>query len=180
MNRYPVFLSTWFRPWTCLCFMNYMEGLLSPVKSWAGEWNRECLGITLLWHGMIIWPFSCQSCMHNSNSLSCWVSFPGVDCFDWSGEKVVDWFQWFELHAFFEPEVDIVAIVRNLNLVWLKPLACDISDLRLGYRCLRFSRVAEVDLGGGCRGCAPPPLPEMTCGFLIQLVFCKKKNYVVY
>ena len=25
----------------------------------------------------------------------------------------------------------------------------------------------------------PPPLPEMTCGFLIQLVFCKK-NYVVY
>ena len=31
-----------------------------------------------------------------------------------------------------------------------------------------------ADLGGGCRGCAP--LPEMTCGFLIQLVFCKKKN----
>ena len=37
---------------------------------------------------------------------------------------------------------------------------------------------AGADLGGGCRGCAPPP-PEMTCGFLIQLVFCKK-NYVVY
>ena len=36
-------------------------------------------------------------------------------------------------------------------------------------------------LGGGCRGCAPPPPPEMTCGFLTQLVFCKKKkNYVVY
>ena len=34
---------------------------------------------------------------------------------------------------------------------------------------------AEADLGGGCRGCAPPP-PEMTCGFLIQLVFCKKKK----
>ena len=32
-----------------------------------------------------------------------------------------------------------------------------------------------ADLGGGCRGCAPP-LPEMTCGFLIQLVFCKKKK----
>ena len=31
-----------------------------------------------------------------------------------------------------------------------------------------------ADLGGGCRGCAP--LPEMTCGFLIQLVFCKKKH----
>ena len=32
-----------------------------------------------------------------------------------------------------------------------------------------------ADLGGGCRGCAPPP-PQMTCGFLIQLVFCKKKT----
>ena len=31
-----------------------------------------------------------------------------------------------------------------------------------------------TDLGGGCRGCAPPS--EMTCGFLIQLVFCKKKK----
>ena len=29
-----------------------------------------------------------------------------------------------------------------------------------------------ADLEGGCRGCAP----EMTCGFLIQLVFCKKKQ----
>ena len=32
-----------------------------------------------------------------------------------------------------------------------------------------------ADLGGGCRGCAPFP-PEMTCGFLIQLVFSKKKT----
>ena len=31
---------------------------------------------------------------------------------------------------------------------------------------------AGADLGEGCRGCAPPP-PEMTCGFLIQLVFKK-------
>ena len=35
---------------------------------------------------------------------------------------------------------------------------------------------------GGSRGrvqgvrTLPPPLPEMTCGFLIQLVFCKKKT----
>ena len=35
--------------------------------------------------------------------------------------------------------------------------------------------MSGADLGGGCRGCAPP-LPEMTCGFLIQLVFCKKKK----
>ena len=33
-----------------------------------------------------------------------------------------------------------------------------------------------ADLGGGCSGCAPPPpSPEISCGFLIQLVFCKKK-----
>ena len=31
-----------------------------------------------------------------------------------------------------------------------------------------------ADLGGGCRGCAPHP--EMTCRFLIQLVFCQKKR----
>ena len=37
-----------------------------------------------------------------------------------------------------------------------------------------------ADLGGGCRGCASPPPPEMTSGFLIQLVYCRKKNYVVY
>ena len=41
-------------------------------------------------------------------------------------------------------------------------------------------RDAGADLGGGCRGCrgcAPPPPPTgLTCGFLIQLVFCKKKK----
>ena len=35
-------------------------------------------------------------------------------------------------------------------------------------------KMGGADLGGGCWGCAPPS-PEMTCGFLIQLVFCKKK-----
>ena len=33
----------------------------------------------------------------------------------------------------------------------------------------------RADLGGGCRGCTPAP-PEMTCDFLIQLVFCQKKT----
>ena len=37
-------------------------------------------------------------------------------------------------------------------------------------------RKVGADLGGGCRGCATPPSPEMTCGFLIQLVFCEKKT----
>ena len=50
---------------------------------------------------------------------------------------------------------------------------------------LSVSQESGVDLGGGCRGWAagggppppppPPPPNEMTCGFLIQLVFCKKK-----
>ena len=40
-----------------------------------------------------------------------------------------------------------------------------------------FQWPSGADLGGGCNSCAPPPPPpEMTCGFLIQLVFCKKKN----
>ena len=38
---------------------------------------------------------------------------------------------------------------------------------------------AGVDLGGGCRGCVPT-LPEMTCGFLIQLVFCEKKKKTMW
>ena len=33
-----------------------------------------------------------------------------------------------------------------------------------------------ADRGGGCRGVRTPPSPEMTYGFLIQLVFCKKKT----
>ena len=49
------------------------------------------------------------------------------------------------------------------------------ADAKLEKKILTAS---GADLGGGCRGCAP--LPEMTCGFLIQLVLCKKKNYVVY
>ena len=49
------------------------------------------------------------------------------------------------------------------------------------------SRWLLVLFRGGSRGrvqgvrTPPPPPPEMTCGFLIQLVFCKKNNsYVVY
>ena len=43
----------------------------------------------------------------------------------------------------------------------------------------------DIQCRGGSRGRVqgvrrPPPPPEMTCGFLIQLVFCQKKNYVVY
>ena len=55
---------------------------------------------------------------------------------------------------------------NNISIV----VVCSVSRLLVS---------AGADLGGGCRGCTPPLL-EMTCGFLIQLVFCKKKNYVVY
>ena len=55
----------------------------------------------------------------------------------------------------------------------------------LGQVCIPFVTLinkgtnAGANLGGGCRGCAAPP--EMTCGLLIQLVFCKKKqNCVIY
>ena len=47
------------------------------------------------------------------------------------------------------------------------------NHTKLGHVCLSTG----ADLGGGCRGCAPPP--EMTCSFLIQLVFCKKKMWFI-
>ena len=52
----------------------------------------------------------------------------------------------------------------------------------------KFFVVIEVRpchyIRGGSRGRVqgvrtPPLLPEMTCGFLIQLVFCKKKVWVI-
>ena len=44
---------------------------------------------------------------------------------------------------------------------------------------LNLNVLAGADLGGGCRGCALPP-PEMTCGFLIQLVFCTHKKKTMW
>ena len=50
------------------------------------------------------------------------------------------------------PNVSTLAIISNRQQNLLK------------------STCTGVDLGGGCRGCAPPP-PEITCSFLIRLVF---------
>ena len=47
--------------------------------------------------------------------------------------------------------------------------------LAVAYTTVSPCTSTGADLGGGCRGCAPPP-PEITCGFLIQLLFCKKKT----
>ena len=72
----------------------------------------------------------------------------------------------------------------NIQLLFKSPLefyTCDwiTTPFRGGSR----GRVQGVHGGGGGGGGGPPPPPpppEMTCGFLIQLVFCQKKNYVVY
>ena len=55
----------------------------------------------------------------------------------------------------------------------------DMKTIAVSTLTFYICTVAGADLGGGCRGCTPP-LPKMTCGFLIQLVFCQKRNYVVY
>ena len=60
------------------------------------------------------------------------------------------------IRSFWVKDTSTVAAARNVSPHW-----------------------SGTDLGGECRGWVPPP-PEMTCGFLIQLVFCRKKNYVVY
>ena len=39
-----------------------------------------------------------------------------------------------------------------------------------------IAQLTGADLGGVQGVRTAPPLPEMTCGFLIQLVFCKKKK----
>ena len=62
-------------------------------------------------------------------------------------------------------------------LIWLSLVGQNITSLS-------YSHIAGADLGGGCRGWwgggagapPPPPPPDMTCGFLIQLVFCQKKK----
>ena len=38
------------------------------------------------------------------------------------------------------------------------------------------SWAAGADLGGRVQGVRTPPTPEMTCSFLIQVVFCEKKK----
>ena len=43
----------------------------------------------------------------------------------------------------------------------------------------RYCWLGGGGLGGGCRGCVPPP-PEMISGFLIQLVSYKMCRYVRY
>ena len=49
----------------------------------------------------------------------------------------------------------------------------EVKQYYTGYQQIKLVN-SWADLGEGCRGCViPPPPPEMTCIFLIQLVFCK-------
>ena len=50
-----------------------------------------------------------------------------------------------------------------------------LSSYTRGFTVLVKLGEPGADLGGGCRGFAPPH-PEMTFGFLIQLLFCEKKT----
>ena len=64
-------------------------------------------------------------------------------------------------------------------------LICSSYSCKIYYSVKPVKYNVECHVRGGSRGrvqgvSPPPPPPEMTCSFLIQLVFCKKKNYVVY
>ena len=78
--------------------------------------------------------------------------------------------------------------IKNIRCVYTRPSS---QSFPRGNSLVWPRSAAGADLGGGYRGCAagggggggggappppPPPPPEMTCGFLIQLVFRKKKT----
>ena len=71
--------------------------------------------------------------------------------------------------------VRMLIIIKNLRL----PVVVYSFKVRLLGNLNYQSINPGADLGEGCRGCAPPPLPEMPCGFLIQLVFCKKTMWFI-
>ena len=57
---------------------------------------------------------------------------------------------------------------------------CKLFDVL--YRSSSLQGVPGADLGEDCRVAPPdpPPPPKMTCDFLIQLVFCKKKKALCF
>ena len=57
---------------------------------------------------------------------------------------------------------------------WNDMVASSTAMIFFTFMTLNYCIVCSgEDLGGGSRGCETLP-PEMTCSFLIQLVFCKK------
>ena len=62
----------------------------------------------------------------------------------------------------------------------IHPKCLSFSRANYHWRVQNFFSVCRGGSRGRVQGVRPPP-PEMTCGFLIQLVFCKrKKTYVIY
>ena len=58
---------------------------------------------------------------------------------------------------------------------------CEIAETFVSNNFHRkMTRRHRGESRGRVQGVRTPPPPEMTCGFLIQLVFCERKNYVVY
>ena len=107
----------------------------------------------------------------------------------WSAKKEILW------QSSISSRKNVELIYKPLLLLSLCLYFCPNLQIfqRLQPRDLQLKRYGWWELlinfcsggRGGSRGrvqgvCTPLP-PEMTCGFLIQLVFCKKKkNYVVY
>ena len=62
----------------------------------------------------------------------------------------------------------------------IHPKCLSFSRANYHWRVQNFFSVCRGGSRGRVQGVRNPP-PEMTCGFLIQLVFCKrKKTYVIY
>ena len=71
---------------------------------------------------------------------------------------------------------------RENSLVIIAPLRTNAKRSQATAAEATLFFFPEISTRGGSRGrvqevrTPPPPPPEMTCGFLIQLVFCKKKT----
>ena len=72
--------------------------------------------------------------------------------------------------------------VRLLFLFSLRVFLLKVKRKSLFLPLKSMATSTRIRTSGGSRGRVQEvrTLPEMTCGFLIQLVFCQKKNYVVY
>ena len=74
------------------------------------------------------------------------------------------------------PTCPLVCADLSPSCVPTCPLVCADVFMRF-YDTLQLDALyLGADLGGGCRRCAPLPPAKMTCGFLIQLVFCPKSQ----